>query len=67
MTCEQRGHDFGSWLAGCLPLAAPVASIPPSEAKHVLAAGGPVRCAGIVLPAAGANRGCELTSIADVA
>jgi transposase len=27
-TCQQRGHDFVSWLAGCLPLDAPVISVP---------------------------------------
>lgn len=28
MTCQQRGHDFVSWLAACLPLDAPVTSVP---------------------------------------
>jgi transposase len=28
MTCQQRGHDFVSWLAACLPLDAPVTPIP---------------------------------------
>jgi len=28
MTCQQRGHDFASWLADCLPLDAPVSPIP---------------------------------------
>jgi hypothetical protein len=28
MTCQQRGHDFVSWLAACLPLAAPVTPVP---------------------------------------
>ena len=28
MTCQQRGHDFVSWLAGCLPLDAPVSPVP---------------------------------------
>jgi hypothetical protein len=28
MTCQQRGHDFVSWLAACLPLDAPVTPVP---------------------------------------
>jgi hypothetical protein len=28
MTCQQRGHEFTSWLAGCLPLDAPVTPVP---------------------------------------
>ncbi len=28
MTCQQRGHDFVSWLAACLPLNAPVTPVP---------------------------------------
>lgn len=28
MTCQQRGHDFASWLAACLPLDAPVKPVP---------------------------------------
>ena len=28
MTCQQRCQDFASWLAGCLPLDAPVTPIP---------------------------------------
>jgi hypothetical protein len=28
MTCQQRGHDYVSWLAACLPLDAPVIPIP---------------------------------------
>jgi hypothetical protein len=28
VTCQQRGHDFVSWLAACLPLDAPVNPIP---------------------------------------
>lgn len=28
MTCQQRGHDFVSWLAECLPLDAPVTHVP---------------------------------------
>jgi hypothetical protein len=28
MTCQQRGHDFVSWLAACLPLDASVIPIP---------------------------------------
>src|SRR4051812_212706 len=28
MTCQQRGHDFASWLAACLPLDAPVTPVP---------------------------------------
>jgi transposase len=28
MTCQQRGQDFVSWLAACLPLDAPVNSVP---------------------------------------
>lgn len=28
MTCQQRGHDFASWLAACLPLDAPVTQVP---------------------------------------
>lgn len=31
MTCQQRGHDFVSWLAGCLPLVAPVTPVPPAR------------------------------------
>jgi hypothetical protein len=30
-TCAQRSHDFVTWLAGCLPLAAAVKPIPPSR------------------------------------
>jgi transposase len=29
VTCQQRGHDFVSWLAGCLPLDASVIPVPP--------------------------------------
>jgi hypothetical protein len=29
MTCQQRCHDFVSWLAACLPLDAPVPPVPP--------------------------------------
>jgi transposase len=29
VTCQQRGHDFASWLAACLPLSAPVVPVPP--------------------------------------
>jgi hypothetical protein len=29
LTCQQRGHDFVSWLSSCLPLTAPVLPIPP--------------------------------------
>ena len=28
MTCQQRGHDFVSWLAGCLPLDASAVPVP---------------------------------------
>ena len=28
-TCAQRGHDFVTWLASCLPLSAPVTPVPP--------------------------------------
>lgn len=28
MTCQQRGHDFVSWLATCLPLDTPVTPVP---------------------------------------
>jgi transposase len=28
MTCQQRCHDFASWLAACLPLDAPVTPVP---------------------------------------
>ena len=28
VTCQQRGHDFVSWLAACLPLDAPVTPVP---------------------------------------
>jgi hypothetical protein len=28
MSCQQRGHDFASWLATCLPLDAPVTPVP---------------------------------------
>lgn len=28
MTCQQRGHEFASWLAACLPLDAPVTPVP---------------------------------------
>ncbi len=28
MTCQQRDHDFVSWLAACLPLDAPVIAVP---------------------------------------
>jgi hypothetical protein len=31
MTCQQRGHDFVSWLASCLPLDAPVTPLPPAR------------------------------------
>jgi hypothetical protein len=31
VTCQQRGHDFVSWLASCLPLAAPVTPVPPAR------------------------------------
>jgi hypothetical protein len=31
MTCQQRGHDFVAWLAGCLPLDAPVIPVPPAR------------------------------------
>jgi hypothetical protein len=31
MTCEQRRHDFVSWLAACLPLDAPVIPVPSSD------------------------------------
>jgi transposase len=31
VTCQQRGHDFVSWLAACLPLNAPVMPIPPAR------------------------------------
>ncbi|MDB5349871.1 MAG: Transposase family [Planctomycetota bacterium] len=34
LTCEQRGHDFVSWLATCLPLAVQVIPVPP-PAKQV--------------------------------
>jgi len=30
MTCQQRCHDFASWLAACLPLDAPVTPVPPA-------------------------------------
>jgi hypothetical protein len=30
MTCQQRCHDFASWLAACLPLDAPVPPVPPA-------------------------------------
>jgi hypothetical protein len=30
MTCQQRCHDFVSWLAACLPLDAPVTPVPPA-------------------------------------
>jgi transposase len=30
-TCDQRDHDFATWLAGCLPLAATVTAIPPTR------------------------------------
>lgn len=34
MTCQQRGHDFVSWLAACLPLDAPVTPVPaPTTAR----------------------------------
>jgi transposase len=32
VTCQQRGHDFVSWLAGCLPLSTSVNPIPPRPA-----------------------------------
>ena len=28
MTCQQRGHDFVSWLAACLPMDAPATPVP---------------------------------------
>ena len=28
MTCQQRRHDFVSWLAACLPLDAPATRVP---------------------------------------
>ena len=28
MTCQQRGHEFVSWLATCLPLNAPATPVP---------------------------------------
>jgi transposase len=28
MTCQQRDHDFTSWLAACLPIDAPVTPVP---------------------------------------
>ena len=28
-TCAQRGHDFATWLASCLPLNAAVTPVPP--------------------------------------
>jgi transposase len=31
VTCQQRGHDFVSWLAASLPLDAPITPIPPSR------------------------------------
>ena len=31
VTCQQRGHDFDSWLAACLPLNAPVVAVPPAR------------------------------------
>ncbi len=30
MTCQQRCHNFVSWLAACLPLDAPVTPVPPA-------------------------------------
>jgi hypothetical protein len=30
MTCQQRCHDFASWLAACLPLDASVTPVPPA-------------------------------------
>jgi hypothetical protein len=30
-TCDQRSHDFASWLARCLPLAAVVTAVPPAR------------------------------------
>ena len=30
-TCDQRGHDFATWLAGCLPLAATPSPVPPAR------------------------------------
>lgn len=34
MTCQQRGHDFVSWLAACLPLDATVIPVPaPNPAR----------------------------------
>jgi hypothetical protein len=34
MTCQQRGHDFVSWLASCLPLDAPAIPVPaPTSAR----------------------------------
>jgi transposase len=30
VTCQQRGHDFVSWLAACLPLDAPAIPVPPA-------------------------------------
>lgn len=34
MTCQQRGHDFVSWLAACLPLDASVIPVPaPNPAR----------------------------------
>ena len=31
VTCQQRCHDFVSWLTACLPLDAPVTSVPPAR------------------------------------
>ena len=31
VTCQQRGHDFVTWLAACLPLDAPVIPVPPAR------------------------------------
>ena len=31
VTCQQRGHDFVSWLAACLPLDAKVVPVPPAR------------------------------------
>jgi len=30
-TCDQRSHDFATWLADCLPLAGTVTPIPPTR------------------------------------
>lgn len=30
-TCQQRGHDFASWLASCLPVAATITPVPPAR------------------------------------